>query len=121
MQKATSNAPLTLWFPGKVGAAQPWWAPYYDKTRIQFRDRCLFGGVPLPPDLQTTKQVDWSAIDAAGPAAKSKPAGKPAKSAAGKTKKPAAAKPKRKAKVVKIKPKKPPRKPAGGKGRKRAA
>jgi hypothetical protein len=116
MQKATSNAPLTLWYPGKQGAAQPWWAAYYDKTRIQFRDRCLFAEIPLPPDLQTTKNVNWSAIGAAAPAAKGK-AKKPAKRA----KPAAAAKPKKKAKVVKIKPKKPPRKPAGGKGRKRAA
>ena len=129
MQNATSDAPLTLWYPGKQGAPQAWWAPYYDKTNIKFRDRCLFADVALPPDLATTKNVDWSAVDASAsaPKSKGKASGKPKKTTTGsKTKRPKAkAKPKpKKAKVVKLKrpkPKKPPRKPAGGKGRRRAA
>jgi hypothetical protein len=56
-----------LWYPGKPNAPRPWWASYYDRTRIQFRDRCLFANVPLPPDLQTVKQVDWASIDALAP------------------------------------------------------
>jgi hypothetical protein len=63
IQKATKPHPLTLWYPGKAGQPQPWWKQYYDKTQIQMRDRCLFANIPLPPDLQATKSVDWSALD----------------------------------------------------------
>jgi hypothetical protein len=66
MQKVTaSEPPLTLWYPGKPNAPQPWWKAYYDPTRIQMRDRYLFAGLPLPAGLSATKNVDWSAIDAA--------------------------------------------------------
>jgi len=65
-QKATQSQPLTLWYPGKPGAPQPWWQAYYDTSKIQLRDRCLFAEVPLPAGLAATKNVDWSALDAAG-------------------------------------------------------
>jgi phosphatidylserine/phosphatidylglycerophosphate/cardiolipin synthase-like enzyme len=68
MQKATSNAPLTLWYPGKPGAPSPWWTAYYEPTNIKLRDRCLFAEVALPPGLKTVKNVDWSSIDSAAPA-----------------------------------------------------
>jgi hypothetical protein len=80
MQAVTAQEPpLTLWFPGKPNAPVAWWKAYYDLKRIQMRDRCLFADVPLPAGLAATKNVDWSAIDAAAatktPAAK-KPAAK---------------------------------------------
>jgi hypothetical protein len=65
--------PLTLWYPGKPNAPNPWWRPPYDLKRIQMRDRYLFADLPLPPGLAATKNVDWSAIDTAGAAPK-KPA-----------------------------------------------
>lgn len=102
MQTKTKADPLTLWFPGKPNAPTPWWTSYYDKTRIQFRDRCLFAGVPLPPDLQTVKQVDWASIDALDKAPK-KPAAKKtaaAKTPAAKKKVAAKKKPAAKKKVV---------------------
>ncbi len=68
MQKATSKAPLTLWYPGKPGAPTPWWTAYYEPTNIKLRDRCLFAEVALPPGLKTVKSVDWSSIDRAAPA-----------------------------------------------------
>ena len=58
MRSATKADPLTLWFPGKPGTPKPWWSSYYDKTRIQFRDRCLLPNVALPPDVETVKQID---------------------------------------------------------------
>jgi phosphatidylserine/phosphatidylglycerophosphate/cardiolipin synthase-like enzyme len=70
MQRATKSEPLTLWYPGKPNAPLPWWKEYYDKTKIQLRDRCLFAKVPLPPDVATTKTVDWQAVDAETAAAK---------------------------------------------------
>jgi phosphatidylserine/phosphatidylglycerophosphate/cardiolipin synthase-like enzyme len=75
---ATAATPLTLWFPGKAGQPAPWWKPYYDQTQIQFRDRCLFAGVPLPPGLKSVKHADWGPMDAV---AKPKPA-KPRRKAA---------------------------------------
>jgi phosphatidylserine/phosphatidylglycerophosphate/cardiolipin synthase-like enzyme len=69
MQQATKPQPLTLWYPGKANAPLPWWKPYYDPTKIQLRDRCLFAGAPLPAGVATTKNVDWSAVDAPGAAA----------------------------------------------------
>ncbi|MGA2125062.1 MAG: hypothetical protein ABSG76_02820 [Xanthobacteraceae bacterium] len=69
MQQVTqAEPPLTLWYPGKPNAPAPWWKPYYDPSRIQMRDRYLFAGLPLPTGLAATKNVDWSAIDAAAPA-----------------------------------------------------
>jgi len=65
MQRATRVQPLTLWYPGKPNAPDPWWKPYYDRTKIQMRDRCLFAEVPLPPGMAATKTVDWSAMDEA--------------------------------------------------------
>jgi len=70
----TKQPPLTLWYPGKPNAPTPWWKAYYDPKSIQMRDRLLFAEQPLPPGLTATKNVDWSAIDAA--AAKAKPAKK---------------------------------------------
>jgi PLD-like domain len=68
MQTVTvKEPPLTLWFPGKPNAPNPWWKAHYDPKRIQMRDRYLFSGLPLPPGLAATKNVDWSAIDAASP------------------------------------------------------
>jgi hypothetical protein len=74
MQTVTvKEPPLTLWFPGKPNAPNPWWKAYYDPKRIQMRDRYLFSGLPLPPGLAATKNVDWSAIDAAGASKKTAP------------------------------------------------
>ncbi len=70
MQRATKPQPLTLWYPGKPNASVPWWKEYYDPTKIQLRDRCLFAKVPLPSDVATTKAVDWQAVDAAATPAK---------------------------------------------------
>jgi hypothetical protein len=74
MQKASKATPLTLWFPGKPGAPTPWWSAYYDKTKIQLRDRCLFARVPLPAGLATVKNVDWAKLDKLAEDAKKKPA-----------------------------------------------
>ena len=63
MMNATKVQPLTLWYPGK--SASPWWKAYFDKTKIQLRDRYLFAGLPLPAGLVSTKTVDWSALDKA--------------------------------------------------------
>ena len=71
MQQVTvQEPPLTLWYPGKPNAPDPWWTAYYDLKRIQMRDRYLFAALPLPAGLAATKNVDWSAIDAAAPASK---------------------------------------------------
>jgi phosphatidylserine/phosphatidylglycerophosphate/cardiolipin synthase-like enzyme len=80
MQQVTvKEPPLTLWYPGKPNAPDPWWKAYYDLKRIQMRDRYLFAALPLPAGLAATKNVDWSAIDAAAPAPKktAKKAAKP--------------------------------------------
>ncbi len=66
MQKTPKATPLTLWYPGKPGARVPWWKQYYDSTKIQLRDRCLFAEIPLPPGVAATKTVDWTALDKAG-------------------------------------------------------
>src|SRR5262249_3887136 len=70
---ATKAEPLTLWSPGKPNQPLPWWREYYDKTKIQLRDRCLFAKVPLPPDVATTKTVDWKAVDAEAAVSTKKP------------------------------------------------
>jgi hypothetical protein len=62
MKAATAAQPLTLWYPGKPGAPQPWWTSSYDPKDIKFRDRCLFANIPLPATLQSHKDVDWSSI-----------------------------------------------------------
>jgi uncharacterized protein with WD repeat len=81
MQTVTvKEPPLTLWYPGKPNAPTPWWKAYYDLKRIQMRDRYLFADLPLPAGLAATKDVDWSAIDAAAP---KKPAAKTNGSAMG--------------------------------------
>jgi hypothetical protein len=68
MQTVTAQQPpLTLWYPGKPNAPNAWWKAYYDLNQIQMRDRLLFADLPLPPGLAATKDVDWSAIDAAPP------------------------------------------------------
>lgn len=77
MQRATKAQPLTLWYPGKPNAPVPWWKEYYDATRIQMRDRCLFAKVPLPPGVATTKTVDWKAVDAEAASAKKTTVKKP--------------------------------------------
>ena len=83
MQTVTATQPpLTLWFPGKPNAPNPWWKAYYDPRQIQMRDRYLFADLPLPAGLATIKNVDWSAIDTAAPAPK-KPAGKTKSAAEG--------------------------------------
>ena len=109
MQTVTvKEPPLTLWCPGKPNAPNPWWKAYYDPKRIQMRDRYLFSGLPLPPGLAATKNVDWSAIDAAGPPGKKTAAEKPSskKSAKKPAKKPI---------------KKPTKKPAAKKAGKKSA
>jgi hypothetical protein len=124
MQTAKSNDSLGLWYPGKPNAPPTaWWKSYYDTKNIHMRDRLLFAGLPLPPGLATTKNVDWSAVDAAAakkPAAKGKSAAtgatktSPSKSSA--TKKPAKKKPAKKKpakkKPAKKKPAKKSKKPA---------
>jgi hypothetical protein len=70
----TQEPPLTLWYPGKPKAPTAWWKAYYNPKAIQMRDRLLFAAQPLPPGLAATKNLDWSAIDAAA----AKPAGKKA-------------------------------------------
>jgi hypothetical protein len=132
MQTAKSNDALGLWYPGKPNAPPTaWWKSYYDPKNIHMRDRLLFAVQPLPAGLATTKNVDWSAVDAAAakpPAAKGKSAAtgatkmspssaktKPAKTKPGKTKpakkKPAKKKPAKK-KPAKKKPAKKSKKPA---------
>jgi len=74
---ATKAKPLTLWSPGKSGT--PWWKEYYDKTKIQTRDRCLFANVPLPAGMDATKTVDWSAVDSSTPASGAKKKAAPPK------------------------------------------
>jgi phosphatidylserine/phosphatidylglycerophosphate/cardiolipin synthase-like enzyme len=83
MQAATKPQPLTLWFPGKPGAPDPWWKAYYDPTRIQMRDRLLFADLPLPAGLEAIKTVDWEAVDKEAATAGKKTGGK---AKAGKTK-----------------------------------
>jgi hypothetical protein len=104
MQTVTAKEPpLTLWYPGKPNAPNPWWKAYYDLKQIQMRDRLLFAELPLPPGLAATKNVDWSAIDAAAaspkkPGAKKTGASKTAKTSSAKkssAKKPSAKKPKK--------------------------
>jgi phosphatidylserine/phosphatidylglycerophosphate/cardiolipin synthase-like enzyme len=90
MQQVTvKEPPLTLWYPGKPNAPDPWWKAYYDPKRIQMRDRYLFSALPLPAGLAATKNVDWSAIDAAAPTpkktAKKAPSGGAKKTPAGAT------------------------------------
>ena len=78
-QAAKVTKPLTLWSPLKVDAGAPWWQAYYDRTKIQMRDRYLFADLPLPTGLAATKTVDWAALDKL--AAKAKTTGKGAKAA----------------------------------------
>lgn len=121
MQTAKSNDSLGLWYPGKPNAPPTaWWKSYYDTKNIHMRDRLLFAGLPSPPGLATTKNVDWSAVDAAAakkPAAKGKSAAagatktSPSKSSAKNKKKPAKKKPAKK-KPAKKKPAKKSKKPA---------
>jgi hypothetical protein len=85
MKAATEAAPLNLWYPGKPGASDPWWAPAYDEKDIKFRDRCLFANIALAPTLKSYKDADWSSIDEPskpGSAATSPPVTTPASSAA---------------------------------------
>jgi PLD-like domain len=100
MKAATQAAPLNLWYPGKPGAPDPWWAPAYDEKNITFRDRCMFANIALPPTLQSHKDADWSSLtdsadtgagtgdNGAASAEAAKPAG-PAAPAAGKPSRPA--------------------------------
>ena len=110
MQATAPQKPFSLWYPGKAGASQPWWQAYYDPHSIQLRDRCLFAKVPLPPGLETTKTVDWSAIDKAA-----------ANSGSGQTKKKGSARraPAKKAAPNRRRPASSPRKTprSGGAGR----
>jgi phosphatidylserine/phosphatidylglycerophosphate/cardiolipin synthase-like enzyme len=103
-QNATKATPLSLWFPGKPGAPPPWWQPYYDKTKIQLRDRYLFADLPLPAGLATTKNVDWSAFEAE--ASKPKKGASAKKTGAAAKKSPAEAKPAKKASAKKAPAKK---------------
>jgi hypothetical protein len=129
MQTATSNDALGLWYPGKPNAPPTaWWKSYYDPKNIHMRDRLLFAVQPLPPGLATTKNVDWSAVDAAA-AQKPAPKGKSAATGAGTSptkssgkKKPAKKKPAKK-KPAKKKPakKKPAKKKPVKKSKKPAA
>jgi len=128
MQTAKNNESLGLWYPGKPNAPPTaWWKSYYDPKNIHMRDRLLFAAEPLPAGLATTKNVDWSAVDAA---ASKKPAAKGTSAATGTTKtspssaktKPAKTKPAKK-KPAKKKPakKKPAKKKPAKKAKKPAA
>jgi len=64
--KATKAQPLSLWYPGKPNAPDPWWAPFYDESNIKYRDRLLFADLPLPRGLQSVKTVDWASLGAPG-------------------------------------------------------
>jgi hypothetical protein len=116
MQTVTSNDALGLWYPGKPNAPPTaWWKSYYDPKNIHMRDRLLFAEQPLPPGLTTTKNVDWSAVDAA---AAKPPAGQGAATGAAKTspskssatKQPATKKPAKKSPAKKSPAKKSPAK-----------
>ena len=124
MQTAKSNDALGLWYPGKPNAPPTaWWKSYYDPKNIHMRDRLLFAAEPLPAGLATTKNVDWSAVDAAA-AKQSAAKGQSAATGANKTspsessatKKPAKKKPAKKnpakKKPAKKKPAKKSKKPA---------
>jgi phosphatidylserine/phosphatidylglycerophosphate/cardiolipin synthase-like enzyme len=120
MQTVTATEPpLTLWYPGKPNAPNPWWKAYYDPKQIQMRDRYLFVDLPLPAGLAATKNVDWSAIDSAAAAPKppkaKRTASKPAKktSARKSASKKASAKKSRKTSAKKPKVKKGPAKKTG--------
>ena len=122
MQTAKSNDALGLWYPGKPNAPPTaWWKSYYDPKNIHMRDRLLFAVQPLPAGLATTKNVDWSAVDAAAakpPAAKGKSAAPGAKTSPSKSsgkKKPTKKKP------AKKKPAKKPKKPAAKAAKKKKA
>jgi hypothetical protein len=130
MQTVTAQQPpLTLWYPGKPNAPNAWWKPYYDLKQIQMRDRLLFADLPLPPGLAATKDVDWSAIDAAPPkkpAAKGKSAPPAAKKSPKKpsSKKQSSGQQPAKGKTSKKAAKKPvgkKRKPAAKKAKKKGA
>src|SRR5580700_784071 len=117
MQTVTSTNALGLWYPGKPNAPPtPWWTSYYDSKDIHMRDRLLFAALPLPAGLAATKNVDWSAVDAAAakkPAAKGKSAATGGKTSPSKSsaKKPPAKKPPAKKPPAKKPPaKKPPTK-----------
>jgi hypothetical protein len=110
MQTVTAQQPpLTLWYPSKPNAPNPWWKSYYDPKRIQMRDRYLFADLPLPAGLAATKNADWSAIDSAAAAPKP-PKAKPG---ASKRAKKSPAKKSKKASAKKSKVKKRPTKKAG--------
>lgn len=118
---ATTAKPLTLWSPGKSDT--PWWQEYYDKAKIQMRDRCLFANVALPTGMDVTKTVDWSAVDSSAPAPGAKKQAAPAKKrkAAAPTRKPAPARKKAAAPRKKAAAKKAPAKrKAAAKKKKRA-
>ena len=125
MQTVTSTNALGLWYPGKPNAPPtPWWKSYYDTKDIHMRDRLLFAAQPLPPGLASTKNVDWSAVDAAAakpPATKGKSPAKGAKTPPSKSsgkKKPAKKKPTKKAPAKKAK--KPAKKTSSAKKKKGA-
>jgi hypothetical protein len=121
MQAATKVAPLTLWYPGKPNATVPWWQSYFDKTKIQMRDRYLFAQLPLPVGLAASKNVDWAAIDKKDSAPKAKKASSAKKAKAGKA---ASSKPKPKPalkKTSKTKAKSASSKSRKSKSRKKAA
>ena len=120
MQQATKPQPLTLWYPGKPNAPLPWWKAYYDPTKIQLRDRCLFAGAPLPAGVATTKNVDWSAVDTAAGAnaAAAKP---PAKAGAAPATKKTATRGKAARKRPPAKKASPKRSPAAKKAKRKGA
>jgi hypothetical protein len=62
MKSATDAKPLMLWYPGQQGEPMPWWQSAYNPSDIKYRDRCLFAGVELPPNLKSNKNVDWSTL-----------------------------------------------------------
>jgi hypothetical protein len=117
MQQVTAQEPpLTLWYPGKPNVPTAWWKAYYDPKQIQMRDRYLFANLPLPAGLSATKNVDWSAIDAAA----AKPAKKTGKVAANKAPSGKAAGGKPPAKTAKKAAKKKPASKAPAKKKKAA-
>jgi PLD-like domain len=113
MQGATKVQPFTLWYPGKPGAPNPWWKPYFDTHDMKFRDRYLFADLPLPAGLESVKKVDWASLAAPAAKGKAKPARSTKSGPSGKkTTAKKAAKPARKTAKAKSSKKTAKRKPA---------
>jgi phosphatidylserine/phosphatidylglycerophosphate/cardiolipin synthase-like enzyme len=119
MKTATDAKPLTLWYPGKLGEPTPWWQPFYNREDVKYRDRCLFAGIALPPDLPSQKNVDWSSLDGSADGGKKPSQGKKGRKSTTKRAASKAAPKKKAAKKARKTAKRP--KAVRGKAAKRAA